>query len=286
MIAVESETTLFTSNFSFKMKKSLLLLAAACLLIALSCQKNDPITDPNAQSSESQKMRQYLTDTYGFAPESIRETETDFIVEKDLAFAKANFWEDYGVASDNEFFVAAASSDDNVAQDRRHYRSSYLVTSTPFSIKVNIKGDVTAEWKSAILTAIARWNALDGRFYFSPTYQNYSVLGSINIEMNENLQDDDIAVCYYPTSTGRPGTPLYINQDYNNLESNKKIATIMHELGHAISIRHTDMGQGSLITNVSGTCRNTPDPLSIMHNYNWNYSFSTCDKEAYYALYP
>ncbi|MBK6994222.1 MAG: hypothetical protein IPH31_04610 [Lewinellaceae bacterium] len=85
------------------MKNALLLLATALLFIANACQKNNPLTDTNFEITESQRIRAYLTDTYGFSPESIEETADAFIVERDQIFPKANFWEDYGLSSPNEF---------------------------------------------------------------------------------------------------------------------------------------------------------------------------------------
>jgi len=50
-----------------------LLLAAALLFTAIACQKNNPLTDTYSESVGTQNIRAYLTDTYGFSPESIRE---------------------------------------------------------------------------------------------------------------------------------------------------------------------------------------------------------------------
>lgn len=247
------------------MKNSLLLLATALLFIANACQKNDPATDPNAEAAAMQNIRDYLTGTYGFSPESIEETPEAFIVEGDQMFPKANFWENYGVSSPNEFFVDAAH-EEGTAGERKHYRSSYLVTSTPWKIKVNIFPSTPQSWRDAIYDAIDEWNDLDGRFLFEPMGVAYQVDGAINIMTNDLLPNNVVAQATYPTSNGKPGSPILLNSHHNSLNASKKLFAVVHEIGHCISIRHTDKGFGTLITNVSNTCKNNGDPNSVMRS--------------------
>ncbi|MBP6810696.1 MAG: hypothetical protein KA138_04225 [Saprospiraceae bacterium] len=268
------------------MKNALLLLATALLFIANACQKNNPLTDTNFEITESQRIRAYLTDTYGFSPESIEETADAFIVERDQIFPKANFWEDYGMSSPNEFFVDAAHAE-GIASDRKHYRSSYLVTSTPKIIKLNVHSSVPTSWRWAIAAALVEWNALDGKFKFEGINSDIPVVGAINFRMHDLLPDDVVAQGKYPTSNGKPGDQILINSHHNYMVQSQKIFAMIHEIGHNIGIRHTDDGLGTLITNVSTTCKNNPDHNSVMQpNVDIWDDFTTCDKEAYEALYP
>lgn len=267
------------------MKKILLLAATAMLLIANACQKENP-ANPNS-THETQQMKHYLAETYGFKPEDIAEEHDHFVVEGDQCFAKENFWENYGMSLENEFMVEP-SLEAGAASDRKHYRYTYLVTKTK-TIKIRILTGVPANWQSAILKAVQDWNAMGGGLTFMIQYANNPGSGVVNVSM-KTLASDEYAKAYYPTSSGYPGSDLFINPAYNSegaLNQNGKVGVIAHEIGHTIGIRHTDSGQGSLITNVSTSCKNNPDPNSVMSaEGDFYYGFTTCDKQAYKALYP
>ncbi len=268
------------------MKNTLFSLAVILLFAANACQKNNPLTDATTELTEAQKMRVFLADTYGFLPENIKETADAFIVEGDQVFPKANFWDDYGTSTFNEFMVDAAY-EAGVANDRKHYRSTYLVTSTPKIIKLNVHSSVPMSWRWAIAAALVEWNALGGRFKFEGMNSDKPVDGAINFSMHDLLPEDVVARGTYPTSNGKPGNKIEINSHQNYLLHNLKIFTIVHEIGHNIGLRHTDQGLGTLITNVSNTCKNNADHKSVMkpHVAPWE-GFTTCDREAYGALYP
>jgi hypothetical protein len=267
------------------MKKILLLAATAMLLIANACQKENPATSDRSQ--EIAAMKQYLADTYGFAPESIVEEDDLLVVEGDQLFDLKNFWEDYGLSTTCEHHADGAH-EEGMAGDRKHYRYNYLVTTTK-TIKIRILPGVPTAWQNAILKAVQDWNATGGGLYFMIQYANNRGTGVVNVSM-KTLATDEYASAYYPASNGRPGTDLYLNPAYNSdaaLNQNGKVGVVAHEIGHTIGIRHTDSGQGTLITNVSANCRNNPDPNSVMSaTGDFYYGFTTCDKEAYKALYP
>jgi len=267
------------------MKKILLLAATAMLLIANACQKENPATQNI--SEENQQMKQYLSDTYGFKPEDIQDEHDHFVVEGDQCFAKENFWENFGMSLDNEFMVDPAH-EEGAAADRKHYRYTYLVTKTK-SIKIRILPGVPQNWQNAIIKAVSDWNAMGGGLTFMVQYASNPAYGVVNVKM-KTLASDIFAQAYYPTSNGQPGSELHINPLFNSegaLNQNGKVGVIAHEMGHTLGIRHTDSGQGSLITNVSTSCKNNPDPNSVMSaEGDFYYGFTTCDKQAYYALYP
>lgn len=269
------------------MKKILLLAATAMLLIAHACQKEN--ASAGIHSHEIAEMKQYLADTYGFAPESIEEEHDHFVVEGDQRFDMCHFWENFAYATDNEFMVDAAQQNE-VATDRRHYRWSYLVTNSN-NVLVTVLPNVPQVWRTAITKAVSDWNALNGRLKFSIQYRTTIQNGTVNISMNTTYLDPiDYAIADYPTSNGYPGREIHINPAYNSeaaLNANGKVGVIAHEIGHTLGIRHTDSGQGSLITNVSTTCRNNTDRYSVMSAQgSFYYGFTVCDKEAYKALYP
>lgn len=272
------------------MKKILLLAATALLLIANACQKENPANQN--MTEETLQMKQYLADTYGFKPEDIAEEAEHFVVEGDQLFDKENFWENYGMSSENEYFVEAAH-EEGIASDRKHYRWSYLVTKTKtIKIRIIVGGTnaVPTVWQTAITKAVQDWNAMGGGLTFMIQYASSPGTNVVNVSMKSNLPSDEYARTYYPSGNGYPGTDLYINPLFNSdskLNSNGKIGVIAHEIGHAVGLRHTDSGQGTLITNVSTSCKNNPDPNSVMSaEGDFYYGFTTCDKQAYFALYP
>ncbi|MBC7775070.1 MAG: hypothetical protein H7246_06485 [Phycisphaerae bacterium] len=267
------------------MKKILLLAATAMLLIANACQKENPTTQNTAE--ETLQMKQYLADTYGFKPESIVEEQDHFVVEGDQCFSIKDFWESYGMTVENEFMVDAAH-EAGAANDRKHYRYTYLVTKTK-TIKIRILTGVPQAWQNAIIKAVTDWNAMAGGLTFMIQYASSPASGVVNVSM-KTLASDEFAEAYYPTSNGQPGSELHINPLFNSegaLNQNGKVGVIAHEIGHTLGIRHTDSGQGSLITNVSTSCKNNPDPNSVMSaEGDFYYGFTICDKQAYFALYP
>lgn len=268
------------------MKFKLMALAALALLCTASCKKENESVSNNP--AESQKMKEHLCNTYGFRPESVTETPTDFIVEGDQMFSKQNFWEDYGSSTQNEYTTGAMPDSAGAATDRKHYRYTYLVNSYTWPVvHINIDYSVPQSWRNAIIDAVEEWNAADGGLTFDVTYYNYSVNGSINVKMGSDIMGDlVVASCYYPSATGKPGSPMYINPKYGNLNSSKKLFAMVHEIGHGIGIRHTDQGQGSLISGVSNSCKYYSDGGSVMQPYvDYWAGFTDCDLEAYWALY-
>ncbi|MBL7809718.1 MAG: hypothetical protein JNN28_17995 [Saprospiraceae bacterium] len=264
------------------MKKLLMFALAGISLLAFACQKNENVQDSTPE--ESQLMKQFLATTYGFLPESIVEHDHCFVAEGDQCFHKEDFWNHYSSGADGEFSVPEAGSDE-LAADRKHYRWSYLVTKTK-NVTIRILPGVPTVWKNAITQAVIDWNALGGGLTFSIQYASSPKFGVVNVSM-KTMSNEDYAKAYYPTSNGYPGSDLFINPYFNNILSpNSKTGVIAHEIGHTIGIRHTDSGDGSLITNVSTSCKNNPDPESVMSaEGDFYYGFTTCDREAYKALY-
>lgn len=268
------------------MKCNILALTALLFLCLVSCKQENQLSELSA--SEVQKMKDHLTSTYGFAPESIVETPTDLVVEGDQLFSKATYWDDHGACSEFEHKVGAPPAADGSATDRKHYRSTYLIDKYTWpTIHVNINSDVPQSWRDAIIDAVEEWNLADGWFYFDVTYLNYSVNGSINVKMSSDIIGDlVIASCYYPTASRKPGSPMHINPKHNNTAYSKKVHAMVHEIGHALGIRHTDVTPATLITNVPYDCKTYSDWASVMQPKVAYWSgFTNCDLQAYWGLY-
>ena len=113
------------------------------------------------------------------------------------------------------------------------------------------------------------------------------IIGYINIDMgNTGLGSSNIAATVLPTSSGSFGTNIRINTNYTSTPltvSAKKFAMV-HELGHAIGLKHTDTSEGSAVYSGISCYGSTTytDPNSIMkktipYNQAWT-NFTTCDQ--------
>lgn len=269
------------------MKLRNLALAALPIVFALACSK--PADQPENASTDSQKMKAHLTSVYGFQPSAIVETADAFIVEGDTRFPKTNFWEEYGTASNEHEITVPGLHAHGEVDDRKHYRSNYKINNYTWPvIKVNVDNTVPQVWRNAIIDAVDEWNDAWGYLDFQVTYFNYSVNGSVNVKMS-NLDNSDlvVATCAYPNAYGKPGSPMHIRTGNDNMTHAKKVFAMVHEIGHAIGLRHTDQGQGTLISGVSSSCKNYSDWSSVMQPTVSPWAgFTNCDLEAYYALYP
>ncbi len=253
-------------------------LAFSCLLF--SACNTDRTED--AKILEQQKIFDYLVDTYGFKPGDIQLHEDHFIVENDTEFPIQGFWEEYGVSSAAEMPLYDLSGG---ASDRRHRRHSYKITSGK-SIAVNIRKDVPIDWVFAIVSAVSEWNDLGGGIKFYTTNMDKDAYGAININMDAAVPGNLVAQTTFPSSSGTPGRYMRVNPAYNYLSYSRKKFTIIHEMGHAMGLRHTDTLEGSLLY-TTNACSTNPDPNSVMAAKikDW-LGFTSCDLYAFWALYP
>jgi hypothetical protein len=213
----------------------------------------------------------FLVNSYGYSREDILVTESSILAEGDIAFERLNFWELY------------KSAKDTVNQLKRHYKWINLAWAVK-EIPVYISSSVNSAWKSSILSSYNEYNILNGRIYFTLS-KSYTLTG-INISTGTLSSNTYIAEAGYPGLFGLPGN-ITINTYYaNKLTVAEKKRVMTHEIGHTIGIRHTDKGEGTLISGISDVSR--ADPTSVMVSIlNSSYSgFSTADKQAFLFLYP
>jgi len=226
---------------------------------------------------ETERMAAYLVSDYGFARKDITATATDLIAEGDIAFPKENFWELYG-QPEGSF---------------KHYRHTNLISDRV--VNVRFASNVPDAWKVAYRDAMNKWT-LAGEFggeavqfrecaecpvQLTVSYVNLNLIGVLNSMTPAATQ--------FPTSTGLPGATSKINSAYTGtLSSSHKLWVAVHELGHAIGMRHTDSGEGTLIQTSNSACNTGTDPNSVMrHPVIGKFSsFTPCDIAAYRQIYP
>ena len=277
------------------MKQNFLKVAAAFLvffgLFLMACRKDVP--EKTAYKDEIE----HLVNEWGFDGSKIEVRDGNLVVEKDIAFPLANFWEDYGRAPQNH------PTDSTMVEDRRHFRKSYLVSTYSNSVRwitVAVSPDVHSNWKFAVQDAINEWNALNGKIKFQYVVANSCPANGITVS-GVAWGAGTFGLGSNPTSSGNPGPTLQLNTFYNSnvppppyTVNNWATATMKklvaaHELGHCIGFNHTDSFEGTLIQTAYYSCNNFDDPNSVMRSGNlnlgyWN-GFSSCDVVAFKKLY-
>jgi hypothetical protein len=264
----------------FRLAKLILVnLLLMTLLLTSSCKKENtfPVAEESMADTSFVAIKNYLIYTYGFEEKSIQETKDGFIVEGDIFFPKLDFWKNYTLTSAGQ-------------ANGRHYRTSSLVTRVT-TIKVCFNANVPSSWKTAYRNAFTQWNSLNGKLKFVETTTQWPMYG-IQIQYAYLGWSNPYATTYYPVA-GAPGSSSIINSSIAILtNSNQKLYTAIHELGHAIGFAHTDVSSGAtLISTANVGCNTYSDLYSVMKptipsgSSPWS-SFSTCDKAAYKKLYP
>ena len=259
------------------MKKNYLLFAGIIIIVNIAiffgCHKEKGIA-PDVSNTDIPAMRSYLVTVYGFSDKKIIETKTSFIVEGDIVFPKKDFWENY--------------KHDSSGKNERHYQSLNLVTAVTI-IDVNIDVAVPTAWATAYLSAMSKWNALNGRIQFNNFIGSCPAYGISVVYVSLGSDSYDIfAESSFPGTGGYPGPISQINSACTvSMSASQMLKTAVHELGHTIGFMHTDVLSDYQIYIGIPSCDTTTDPSSIMRQGLMDfYDFSACDKAAFAYLYP
>ncbi|MEM7156019.1 MAG: M57 family metalloprotease [Myxococcota bacterium] len=135
----------------------------------------------------------------------------------------------------------------------RHYRAENLVRLSDDATICIVTWQIATGFpklRATLDTALLRWNALSLRYRFvatdTPTPQRCDA--EILVELEEFT---DEAYATWPDANGLPGPVIVIgtrNEDFdadNEALREFTVATYMHEIGHAMGLRHTDWKERS-----------------------------------------
>ncbi len=245
-----------------------LVMFTTCLFVSCS---NEELEDTTIESTtDLSKYYTFLVNS-GFEKNKIKfDEESDmFIIDEDLLISKDE------VAN----YIKRDGLDAGITSKQR--RGTYIVSANNAqNITYFVESNVPQAWKNAINGAVAQYNAINGSgLRISLTNNRNNADSRIFIGFsNENW----VARALLPNSSRRVGSWIEINTRFNNMESGRKLFTMVHEMGHNFGLLHTNQNRGTLI-------QGTPliDPNSVMNSsvLPWR-GFTNFDLVAVRTLYP
>ncbi|KAF2330263.1 M57 family metalloprotease [Flavobacterium daemonense] len=252
-----------------------MMIALFCTLFFIQCssdenKKEDEETTEH-YSDEINLLREFISTNrhYNIKKIAYDSDRSVFIIEGDILISLEDVRSDY-----NEFNKKSTS------KSKQRIASYIVAPEIAKAIKIYVYPEVSLDWQIAITEAVKNWNGINSNISITIV----TTLGVANIKVTaENKgRNGTIAEAFSSTSTGRPGSNIYINSAYNTLEVSNKIFAMTHELGHTLGLDHNNDPDGFLIP-----CTPISDPSSIMVPINdvWK-GFSYYDNVAISTLYP
>lgn len=261
-----------------KMARSLGLLLIV-LLVSNSCtddvEKQNKLVARQIDTSDP--LLQFITEEVGFLPDDVVDYGDKYVAEGDIMFDKATYklpasYLESDEPGDSEDPVTYTNPPGMNRPGGAHGRTQQAATGYLYRVgRLNLANIVVSIHSSIpksgsqnirpyINEAIQRWNNV-GCSEVKFTLATGSVRGHIQIRddggtlpeesLDPNDEGDSYAWTDFPSESnhvrdlqfnGMPGRTIEINGDLVafNYPNDRKATLIMHELGHAIGMRHTD----------------------------------------------
>ena len=267
---------MFKSRYLGALLVSMLMLAA-CSENPLSPEHGSVTNGQNESALGKAAQALAILKDHGFVTENCIRESQHLILEQDMRFEI----EDVLRLQDQ---APNGMGKNPARQDEiQQWRHVFVVSQSRVSdIKVSLAANVPLAWKTAIRRAMAEWSRIPGsRIRFREVTYGQDMTIAVGYVSNPNF----IAEATFPDYYGRSGPRVMINRNFLNKPDGEKVATMVHELGHTIGMRH--------INNVEPSRYHIPgtplyDPYSIMHPNilgAWR-GFSSGDIIAAQRLYP
>lgn len=238
-------------------EKMLTLILPIALLFWVSCEDSVPELSIDKTVTTSDPVVQHILNL-GFSLDDIVEFDDRYIVEGDIAFDKdmelpegleSGHWRDEKLLADNM------------------NRIEVLVDLSTFT-NTGANDDLYDAINGAMTDALGQWNGAQNRIQFVRVYSHKASnhpdilslrTGQITVveappEDSSNGNDGGggptisgelgCGVAGFPTPEGKP-SPTITVFDINGNKSKAKLATtIVHEIGHCVGLRHTNVNDG------------------------------------------
>lgn len=276
-------------------KKSAFLLLAVIMIIS-SCKKDQVSRETGEDPKKDEKLYETLLQN-GVKSKNIVDLEEYYLVQGDLLFKKNKT----DLNEVTAFFKQEAKQTGSAAQRNSGKTSQWQTPDIISSLKVeSIKYSVSLPpaWRTSVLLALEKWSSVQDvkiNFYLddylsSPSPNDNSIYFT---EDGNSLPSNVLAAAEFP-SGGNSGFRVLVNLDfYNNypVTDAGKLYNMVHEIGHCLGFRHSNMQSLGEPQLGAGIIPGTPssDVNSVMNGgtalSTWN-GFSAYDITAVQTLYP
>ncbi|OOG19738.1 hypothetical protein BWD42_07500 [Sphingobacterium sp. CZ-UAM] len=203
-------------------------LALGLIISVTSCKKNELGTDASEQKSEKTAEQAFLSDMLkiiklGFDPIGVKVVPGGYLVEGDILLTRHHL--DGGIASlsnkRGQYFENTIKLDS--ATQARTIKVALVSTETIF--------------KQAFAASLIQMNDLKIALNFvaEPDSSRADVVIKV-----ENTNDTDLGSSTFVSTEGNPGRNIKISSSLASDPQAEITGVILHELGHAIGLRHTD----------------------------------------------
>jgi len=264
----------------FKERMILIKAIAIAIIVAFisSCNKDSQnnLLDQSERSEQDEIMYRYLVDELKLNPNELEEDENAFYYQECIEYNKTTYFGTDGISS----------------RWNQKLGTTIDAMGVNGSVRVNYNNNLPSEWIDAFDDAIPEWNNRLGHIKFIKNAGG--TFGTITISYETlynslgNKATNVFARASAPTAGGNVGPTIRVNDSYTGTALNvqHKLKTAVHEIGHCIGLGHTDSNDAEFLYTGNSTCDNNTEGNGFMRQGRIEYSgFSTCDQEAYEALY-